>query len=456
MKLNNINIYGSLAMAMVAFAMPAMVSAQSVSFSGNAKKVITITPDKNTGLNALYVVSTTQGLAVTYQAKNGGNPVWYSYSNLGGGYAQELSGITYDGNRSTLQNPTGDTGYIVEDGTDRYYFWITDYSAHPLRFADVQLPTEPECGMTTISISGRGDEIVYYTINGRRVVLSRDIDVEYQTLEWDEESRSFSQIQTKKVIDSIDGDVYISPAPLCNTTFYVTGDRFLEAWGEMQYVESATFYTNAVEVHTFADQVESTDEKSNQISSGDSGLGGSAPADITFKAYVSDAVMHSEWQFSDTEDFEEITYRFTDQELNYIFTEEGTTYVRFLGSNADGTCESEGETFTVSIGASDLVCPNAFSPGATEGVNDIWKVSYRSLVNFKCWIFDRNGVQLYYYEDPSGGWDGKYRGKLVKPGVYYYVIDATGSEGKHYKKSGDINIVRYKVNSSSSTSTTEE
>ena len=34
-------------------------------------------------------------------------------------------------------------------------------------------------------------------------------------------------------------------------------------------------------------------------------------------------------------------------------------------------------------------------------------------------------------------------GKLVSAGVYFYVIRATGSDGKKYKLSGDINILRY-------------
>ena len=42
----------------------------------------------------------------------------------------------------------------------------------------------------------------------------------------------------------------------------------------------------------------------------------------------------------------------------------------------------------------------------------------------------------------SKGWDGKYKGKYVKPGVYYYVIEAKGADGKEYKKKGDINILR--------------
>ena len=35
-------------------------------------------------------------------------------------------------------------------------------------------------------------------------------------------------------------------------------------------------------------------------------------------------------------------------------------------------------------------------------------------------------------------------GKLVPAGVYYYVIKATGADGKKYDLSGDINIVDYK------------
>jgi gliding motility-associated-like protein len=427
-------------------------AAQTVTVSGTAKTPITITPDKSTGLNTLIVVDSANGAKLTYKSSSSGSrPVWYSYSNLGGGYAQEVAGVEYSGNESTLAKPTGDMGYIIEDGTYRYYLWLTDYSNHRLTLRNVEIPADQGCGMTELKINGNGDEIIYYSINGRKEVLSREISVEYQTLEWDSEAMVYNQVQTSKSIDSLEGEVFISPAPLCNTTFYVTGDRFLTAWGEMASVESDTFHTNAVDAHTTAEQVQSTDEKSNMISSGgDSDLGGSAPADITFRAYVTDAVIHNEWQFATDAEFEDITMRFTDQELNYVFTEEGTTYVRFIGSNSDGTCETEGETYTVSIGASELKCPNAFSPGVSEGVNDIWKVSYRSLIEFKCWIFDRYGTQLFYFEDPTEGWDGKYRGKLVKPGVYYYVIEAVGSEGKRYKKSGDINILRYKTTGSSS------
>ena len=74
----------------------------------------------------------------------------------------------------------------------------------------------------------------------------------------------------------------------------------------------------------------------------------------------------------------------------------------------------------------------------------MWRVGYRSLTEFKCWIFDRYGHEIYHFDNPSGGWDGKRGGKYVESGVYYYVIQAVGADGRKYKKGGDINILRHK------------
>ena len=89
--------------------------------------------------------------------------------------------------------------------------------------------------------------------------------------------------------------------------------------------------------------------------------------------------------------------------------------------------------------------PNAFSPGTSPGVNDEFRVVYKSLVKFSCWIFNRWGQLLYHWTDPAQGWDGKKGGKYVSPGVYFYVIEAEGSDGIKYKKKGDINILRPKT-----------
>ena len=53
------------------------------------------------------------------------------------------------------------------------------------------------------------------------------------------------------------------------------------------------------------------------------------------------------------------------------------------------------------------------------------------------------------FSDPSQGWDGKYKGKYVKTGTYYYVIQARGADGRKYNLKGDINIINYRNNGTS-------
>ena len=164
---------------------------------------------------------------------------------------------------------------------------------------------------------------------------------------------------------------------------------------------------------------------------------------MSFEAAVTDGALFKEWQISRSQEFDDAGLRIQELSFDYTFTEEGQTYVRFICANADGSCEAHGDVYTISIGTSSLRCPNAFSPNG-DGVNDEWKVSYSSIISFECHIFDRYGHKMTSLSNPSQGWDGKYKGKTVPSGAYYYVIKAKGADGKVYDLAGDINIVNYK------------
>ena len=64
-------------------------------------------------------------------------------------------------------------------------------------------------------------------------------------------------------------------------------------------------------------------------------------------------------------------------------------------------------------------------------------------------------MKVAEFTDPAQGWDGKYNGKYVPSGVYYYVIKAEGADGKKYKLNGDINIIKYSGVTGNSTTPTE-
>ena len=164
---------------------------------------------------------------------------------------------------------------------------------------------------------------------------------------------------------------------------------------------------------------------------------------MRFEAAVSDAAIFTEWQISRSAEFEDVDDRYTELAFDYTFTESGTTYVRFVANNAGGNCEFVGTTYEIFIGESKLEIPNAFTPQSSPGVNDEWKVSYKSLVSYECHIFNRWGTRLFSSTEPSEGLDGKYRGKFVPAGVYYYVIKAVGADGVKYERAGDINIINF-------------
>lgn len=422
----------------------------TISFSGATHKVITEKPDVTTGLNNIYVLNSLNGTQMVYTATTSAPVTWYKYSNLGGGYAEEVAGVKQSGKTYTLNlTGSGDMGYIIEEGSNRYYCWVVDYSLHQLYLSSLGFASQQDCDMTELIFTGKADRIIYYTINGQAKELNRDIKLSYYTLEYNESTANYDQVVSEKSFSYLNGAMRTT-APLCDTEFTLSGDKYLKQWGIQQSITSELFNTNAVEAKTSATQ---TARENDNEQKDETPLGGSAPCEIEFKAVCTDAAIFQEWQMSTDSEFENITMRINEPITTYTFREYGTTYVRFVTSNAAGSCNYYSDTYEVSVGESRLECPNAFSPDASEGVNDEWKVSYKSIISFECHIFNRWGVKVAELTDPSQGWDGKHNGKFVPSGVYYYVIKAEGSDGKKYNLNGDINIIKYKGATGTSTPT---
>lgn len=467
----------SLLFALVLVIPMCATAASTLTFDGLNLKAIEVSVPASTGLDKVYVCYDLSGSTVKFKSTNP-ETKWYRYSNLGGGYAEEITeGIGFDKGWSTLNNPEGDMGYIIEDGDKRSYFWIIEYKGKRLTLKSASAAKDQECDSSTITVEGEGEPLHYVTINGQQLVLSRDIKIQYNTLSFDSSALQYIQGESENTFEYLTTDLRITPPAYCQTDFVITGDRFLKEWDWLEEISTGSVPPHAVAIITTAEQEGETgttrsgslsqrtrdgeedspaadqpnadtdgnqeeEVGSNVIPTGQSGLGGSAPAEINFRAYVTDGVLHNEWQMSANQDFDPIDYRFNQQDLDYTFMDEGTYYLRFVGSNEDGSCEAYGDVYTVTIGSSELRIPNAFSPNG-DGINDEWKVGYRSLTKFECWIFDRYGKEVCHLTSADQGWDGKIGGKTAKPGVYYYVIEAQGADGKKYKKGGDINILRY-------------
>jgi gliding motility-associated-like protein len=181
----------------------------------------------------------------------------------------------------------------------------------------------------------------------------------------------------------------------------------------------------------------------------------SAPLTAVFSDTASAAASHiwSIYRLAEHEDElheeslrdESLIVRYTERTLRYTFSASGSYRVKLEVADTSTTCTYTAyfpEGSALRIDDSYLDAPNVFSPGTSPGMNDEFRVAYKSIVSFRGWIFNRWGVQLFYWTDPDKGWDGTVNGKPVSPGVYFYVIEAKGADGADRKKKGHINILR--------------
>lgn len=185
-----------------------------------------------------------------------------------------------------------------------------------------------------------------------------------------------------------------------------------------------------------------------------SSFSGSAPIEGSFTVNPKNAegwTANYEWRFYMEENAASPYLVRYEQDTNYTFTRAGNhsvvCYVTFTrGTEKIVYAEeywNETSAITVSISESKLEMPNAFSPNG-DGINDIYKPKsgYQSITEFHGYIFNRWGQKLFEWTDPATGWDGKYKGKNVKQGVYFCLVKATGADGKKFDIKRDVNLLR--------------
>ncbi|MBO7067491.1 MAG: gliding motility-associated C-terminal domain-containing protein [Bacteroidaceae bacterium] len=180
-----------------------------------------------------------------------------------------------------------------------------------------------------------------------------------------------------------------------------------------------------------------------------------APLKVIFKANPSGlegyGIPRYEWKIWNNEDPSNILIHRMEENIEYTFTSSGAftaqLYVTFY--NADGSIcyefPEEGEdpkTIFINISESILEFPNGISPN-NDGWNDTLKPKdgYQSIVSFRAAVFNRWGTKLYSWDDVDGEWDGTYKGKVVKDGVYFLVVSAKGADGRSYSIKKTISVI---------------
>jgi gliding motility-associated-like protein len=133
-------------------------------------------------------------------------------------------------------------------------------------------------------------------------------------------------------------------------------------------------------------------------------------------------------------------------EMNPLHTYQlAGTYANILHVvNEVSGCDNSSEPQDITVFESDIQVPNVFTPNG-DGVNDEFRVAYRSIKTYRIDIFNRWGRKVYSSTNPGQGWDGRIGRGEASPGVYFYVIEAQGFiKEERYKLNGTITLIRGK------------
>jgi gliding motility-associated-like protein len=352
-----------------------------------------------------------------------------------------------NGTTSTITDVEDGCGYYVDEGSMRRYVWIIDYRkyAFDIRRFDIS-PEIDEC--VGIRFEGDADleDLIYYTPTGAQEKVKRVFELSYETLIWDDATKRFSPERISKTFDThpFATSFMTSSSPernfpliLADTEITLTGDMFARHFGVEKSATIPFYEAKAVELYS-----------DTTIASPGTGVDADAPEGewqapvyATFRAYANTSVASLiTWKiFKDENPSPNVL--FNAEELVYTFDREGKYKITVEASNRSGGCMKE-NSFDISITETVMEIPNAFSPGVTPGINDIFRVRCKSVMDFRGSIFNRWGTELFRWTDPSQGWDGTYRGKYVPAGAYYYLIEYTGTDGRRRVKKGDVNVFR--------------
>ncbi|MEZ4757912.1 MAG: gliding motility-associated C-terminal domain-containing protein [Flavobacteriales bacterium] len=93
-----------------------------------------------------------------------------------------------------------------------------------------------------------------------------------------------------------------------------------------------------------------------------------------------------------------------------------------------------------------IFVPNTFTPNG-DGLNDVFTPVGKNIADFTLRVFDRWGELLYETSDLNMGWDGTYRGTVVKNDMYVwrmtyrFYTDEDGSIGFEQSQMGQIQVL---------------
>ena len=133
-----------------------------------------------------------------------------------------------------------------------------------------------------------------------------------------------------------------------------------------------------------------------------------------------------------------IHYLWQDGSTTPTYTVKNGGYYSVTVTDEDG-CMAADTVYMHEIGCLPATIPNTFTPNG-DGINDTWNIQgLEGYTHCTVFIYTRWGQQVFSSTGYSKPWDGKYNGKQLAAGVYYYVIDLNNNTPNI---SGYVTIIR--------------
>ena len=86
--------------------------------------------------------------------------------------------------------------------------------------------------------------------------------------------------------------------------------------------------------------------------------------------------------------------------------------------------------------------PNVFTPNG-DGNNDVFNLKVKNFTSIQVTILDMKGSIVYGWTAADGNWNGKLpNGAEAPKGLYFYTIQATGTDGLIHNKQGSVTLSR--------------
>ncbi len=294
--------------------------------------------------------------------------------------------------------------------------------------------TESNCMFFTLAGNIRTSQLTYFDLaTGQPVTLSKNLQTEWR--------------QGDEIISGNESpSIYNPPAEDTEYTLVLT-DRF-----GCESVSRVTYHSIVTKASFTADPMK-----------------GEAPLEVNFANTSKNGDPGSfEWFFfRDLNDIKKESEKVTgkidsimvvayDDQPLFVYENSGIYMVKLVSKKRTGTTVCTDTAYLEDYIVADtsfVAVPNIFTPNG-DGTNDNFVVKFWSMKEVKISLFNRWGRTVHVWESGNvqgfqktwveSAWDGKIGNRYASPGVYYYVVEGLGRDGKKRWKHGNVYLIRDK------------